>query len=748
MADPGPDPLAEIRNSFFVECEELLESLQDALTDLQAGSSDPETINTAFRAVHSIKGGAGAFALEELVGFAHRFESVMDTLRSGAGVAGETDTAALFRAADMLADLVRAARDGLPAPPGREAILAELERQSASAPPREAGFPTGLPSSPSERPVFVPVKLDIAGLAPAGHQPDQSGNGTGAPGSGTAQSPPGVWTIRLRPHDALFETGNDVVHVLRVLQSLGPSVIRCDTSGLPEFDDLRLLESHLSWTVELEGNVPEADILDTFEFIEGLCEISIRSGRTSPGAVSSGPDQDDPGTNPVDPGDARDGADPGRSGVTPGAERPAPPASPTITFSDRHQSLSAGGVSAISDAATVRVALERIDRLVNQVGELVINQAMLAQSMAEAGIGSGSPVAAGIDALSVLIRDIQDSVMMIRAQPVKPLFQRAARILRESAASVGKEIRLVTEGEATEIDKTVIERLADPLTHMIRNAVDHGIEDAVTRRACGKTDQGTIRLSARHRSGRVLIEVADDGRGIDRAAVLRKAEERGLVAADAGLTESEIDNLIFLPGFSTAATVSNLSGRGVGMDVVRRAIAAMGGRISIATELGAGTTFTISLPLTLAVMDGMVITAGGETLVLPLSCIVETAIISRRDLAWIGAGSVLVRLRDAYVPVIDLGSALGLASPKDGLAGATAILVADEDGSRAALVVDRINEQRQIVIKGLGGAIGGMPGVAAATILGDGRVALILDPAELIGRRTQTTEAEALLKAG
>jgi two-component system chemotaxis sensor kinase CheA len=380
----------------------------------------------------------------------------------------------------------------------------------------------------------------------------------------------------------------------------------------------------------------------------------------------------------------------------------------------------------------VRVDLERIERLVNLVGELVINQAMLAQSLDQAGLSPHSDAMNGLEEFQRLTRDIQDSVMMIRAQPVKSLFQRMSRIVREASAAVEKDVRFITDGEATEVDKTVIERLADPLTHMIRNAVDHGLESTEDRVAAGKNAVGQVRLSAAHRSGRVIIEVSDDGGGINRPRVLGIAKSKGLIPPDVTLSDGEIDNLLFLPGFSTASEVSDLSGRGVGMDVVKTSIQQLGGRIAITSEKGKGTTFAISLPLTLAVLDGMVVNVAGETLVLPLNVVVETLSLGPDDVQMLRPGSHVVRVRGGFVPLYDLGVMLGYRGPRDSMQNAIVLLISLEDGSRAALVIDGIQDQRQVVIKGLDDSYYRAPGIAAATILGDGRIALILDPADII----------------
>lgn len=328
--------------------------------------------------------------------------------------------------------------------------------------------------------------------------------------------------------------------------------------------------------------------------------------------------------------------------------------------------------------------------------------------------------------------------MMIRAQPVKSLFQRMSRIVREASATIGKDVKLITEGETTEVDKTVIERLADPLTHMIRNAVDHGLESSEKREAAGKPRQGEVRLTAAHKSGRVVIDVSDDGGGINREKVFEIAVSKGLVPADANLSETEIDNLLFLPGFSTASEISDLSGRGVGMDVVKTSIQALGGRITITSEAGKGTTFSISLPLTLAVLDGMVVEVAGETLVIPLNMVVETLTLNELTIDRIRPGLVAARVRGEFVPLHDLGVALGYRQPMDDITDAVILLIAREDGERSALMIDAIRDQRQVVIKGLDENLHKAPGIAAATILGDGQIALILDPTDILSASEQS----------
>ena len=378
-------------------------------------------------------------------------------------------------------------------------------------------------------------------------------------------------------------------------------------------------------------------------------------------------------------------------------------------------------------AQTIRVDLERVDRLIDLVGELVIHQVMLSQRAYQAGLARTSELAVGLDELEQLTRGIQDSVMAIRAQPVKSVFQRLPRLAREVAEISGKTVRLVTEGEWTEVDKTVIERLADPLTHMLRNAIDHGLEKPDVRLAAGKPAEGVVKVAAMHRSGRIVIEITDDGAGINRPKVQEIAVSKGLVPADANLTNEEIDNLIFAPGFSTASSVSELSGRGVGMDVVKRSIQALGGRVSITSEPGKGSIFTMSLPLTLAVLDGMIVSVGDQTVVVPLTAIIETLQPKPEEVKSFGGDARLVKVRDSFLPLVDVGRELGFTDQPTDATGGVAILVEAEKGLRSALLVDAIQGQRQVVIKSLETNYGNVPGIAAATILGDGRVALILD---------------------
>jgi two-component system chemotaxis sensor kinase CheA len=733
--------MEQIKATFFQECEELLADLEAGLLALEADEADPDTINAVFRAVHSVKGGAGAFGLDFLVSFAHVFETVLDDMRAGRMAASGDAVKLMLRAADVLADLVSAARDGTQ--PDEAHANAMAEELSLLGGGEGGGISTGGDDLDDFEPVaFMPMQIALD------DEPAPESDAIG-------------WTVRFKPHRALYAKANDAVSLLRELARLGPCTVELDVSALAPLETLDADDAQLAWTVHLDADCPEAEVREVFEFVDGDCDLSIERAGGEPAVaipLAAPPvDSDAPLLNASgEPMMDIQALLARASGAIEPAPEAAPMAAPVATPEAPAVQASTkvlDGVEKTNAApvqATIRVDLERVDRLIDLVGELVINQAMLAQRVVEAGMARSSTVAVGLDELEQLTREIQDSVMAIRAQPVKSVFQRIPRLVREVAALTGKQARLVTEGETTEVDKTVIERLSDPITHMIRNAIDHGLETPADRVAAGKPPEGTVRLSAQHRSGRIVIEVSDDGKGINRERVRDIAIKRGLLDPNTQLTDEEADNLIFLPGFSTAATISDVSGRGVGMDVVKRSIMALGGRISISSRPGEGSTFTMSLPLTLAVLDGMVVSAGNQTLVAPLTSIIETLQPKPQDVQVLGSGRVL-SVRGAYVPLIDVGRALGYRpEPVDPTTG-VALLVESDVGGQAALLVDGIQGQRQVVIKSLEANYQRVDGIAAATILGDGRVAFILDIEAVVASRrphpARPDQAAAPLKA-
>ena len=748
------DPFEAIKVTFFQECSELLGDLEANLLALETGQGDIETINAVFRAVHSVKGGAGAFGLEDLVRFAHVFETLMDELRSGRKECDDVTVKTLLRASDVLADHIAAAQGtGAPVDAARSAgLVAELEvlTHGVAAPVVSAPVAAVVDEDDFG---FTPLTLDLADFgAPADlpsldlpplDLPDLAAPSVAAPTAG--------WRIVFRPHPRLYASANDVSLLLRELARLGPTSVELDDSGLPMLDALDVEDAHLIWTITLSGDASEAAVRDVFDFVEMDCDLSITAlGQAAPSGEAGLP------SLPVleaAPAEAEFDIAALLAKASAPVEAPAPVVAPVAAPAPAPVAGAPKPVAPVAPAApapaaapaapaavapvTIRVDLDRVDRLINVVGELVIQQAMLAQRVMESGLARSSDIALGLEDLELLTRDIQDSVMAIRAQPVKSVFQRMPRLVREVADMTGKRVRLVTSGEDTEVDKTVVERLAEPITHMLRNAIDHGLESPEEREAAGKPAEGTVRLAALHRSGRIVIEIADDGKGINRPRVRGIAVDRGLIAEDAVLTDDEVDNLIFLPGFSTAETVTDVSGRGVGMDVVKRSIQALGGRISISSVPGKGSTFTLSLPLTLAVLDGMVVAAAEQTLVAPLSAIVESLTPRVEDIHYVGGHDAVIRFREEFVPLVDVGRVMGFRDDATALSGGVVMIVETEAGSRAALLVDAINGQRQVVIKSLETHYRHVDGVSAATILGDGSVALILDIDALViaGRR-------------
>lgn len=709
------DPLDEIRVVFFQECSDLLEELEDGLYAMRDGEETDDTVNAVFRAVHSIKGGAGAFGLDLLVSVSHQFETVLDKVRSGT-LETSPDLIELFmRCADKLNDLVSAAKNGVESDPSVCAELVEALKKydDPGAVEAPAAPAASAPASDGDGFQVAPLDFDF--------------------GSDEEEAAAAPWSVTFKPHAELYKRGNDCCNLVSILLDMGATSARIEMNDAPIWSDLATDTPHLVWHVEMPGETSEDAIREVFEFVEDDCDLTLeRAG----GASDNAPQPDEFGFVPTQLDLSDDGDDdfsPQKLDLSfdePEESAPVPVAAPVPESAPAPAKAKAPEKkpdAKSESSSTIRVDLNRVDRLINLIGELVINQSMLSQGFESMNAPVNQQLSDGLGHLRQLTRDIQDSVMAIRAQPIKPLFRRMSRIVRETGEAIGKNVQLVTEGEGTEIDKTIIERLADPLTHMIRNAVDHGLEMPDKRVESGKSETGTVRLTAVHRSGRVVIEIADDGAGINRKKVREIAVEKGLVAPDVSLSDNEIDNLLFMPGFSTAKEVSNLSGRGVGMDVVKRSIQSLGGRVSLESEPGKGSVFTISLPLTLAVMDGMIVRIDDQLMVVPLSEIVETIKPSATAIHQLTPTQGVILVRGEYVPIIDVGYELGFRDRTVDAKNGVILLSETETGDRSALLLDGILDQRQVVIKGLEENYGEVPGVAAVTILGDGNIALILD---------------------
>lgn len=676
--------LNELRQIFFQECEEQLEELTDGLSELELlqpdHEPDPETINRMFRAVHSIKGGAASFSLDAITQYAHAFETILDELRSGKLTMSREIIPVFYRGADRLTDFIALGEAGS-VPDVSELANDISEITALSSDSHQIGEVEFGDDCIAE---FVPVALSFA-----------------ADGADLSDTELGNYSIKFKPTKALYSNGHEPVQLFRELETLGTLDISFSLGGAAAWDTN---DPDISWHILLSSGCLESEVYEVFEFAHDLAEIQIEILKTEKPIFEN-------------------------------SERPSPALSQLEInagcLANAEEKETSPEKAKSAPKATVRVDLELVDELINMVGELVITQAVMTQSITESELSVSRQLATTLDDFKTLTRTIQERVMGIRAQSVKPLFQRMGRIVRETAQIAGKEVRFITEGEDTEVDRTVIERLVDPLTHILRNAIDHGLEHTDRRIEVGKAPNGSVKLSAAHRSGRVVIEVNDDGGGVNREKVLSSAIEKGLVSETAKLGDAEIDRLLFLPGFSTASAITNLSGRGVGMDVVNSEIRRLGGRVSIISTPGQGTTISISLPLTLAVLDGMVVNVANQTMVVPISAITETIRPEASKVHLIGPEARMISVRDLMLPIIDLGMIFGFEPERTLGQDGILLIVEDDKGDQFALAVDHILDQRQVVIKSLESNYGHVPYVAAATILGDGQIALIVDLDEI-----------------
>jgi len=513
------------------------------------------------------------------------------------------------------------------------------------------------------------------------------------------------WRIRFRPLPQMYQTGNDPTRMFRALEGLGSLRVEADTRGLPGWESFDPEQAFLGWNLELKSAAPRKAVMEVFEWVEGDCELEVTPlAGASPAAAA-----------PV-------------SAPTPVAAVPAA-AAPAAPEAARAAVAASSGQG---DGSSIRVGIDKIDALINMVGELVITQSMLSQLSENFDISRLPTLLAGLTQLERNTRELQESVMRIRMLPISFVFNRFPRMVHDLSQKLSKKIELQMSGEGTELDKTVLEKIGDPLVHLVRNSLDHGIERPEVRRAAGKRETGTVHLNAYHQSGNIIIEITDDGAGINKEKLLSKARERGLVADDkAPLDDKAIFDLIFHPGLSTAEQLSDVSGRGVGMDVVRKNIKAVGGTVDVQSQQGVGTTITIRLPLTLAILDGQTVRVGEETYIIPLVSIVESIKVKNEMVNMVAGKGEVIRLRDEYLQVLRLYQVFQatptFTSLEDGL-----LVVVEGEGNRACFFVDELLGQQQIVIKSLEANFKRVEGVSGATILGDGTVSLILDIPGLI----------------
>lgn len=718
----------EIQQIFLLECDEGLDVAERSLLACKDDHGDAESINSIFRAVHSIKGGAGAFGFTPLQSFTHKFETVLQQVRDGDKPLTPALLKTLIRAFDVLTDHVSAIK-GLSEAPSDEAISKELEAIAESD------------ALPEEAAVVEAAAVDVVAEAPEADTAEQAVAEGDEPSEeidfddllAELDVPEAVaagHVVHLRPQARALDNGGDPLLLIRELSALGASVRAIDLSALPDLDHFAAESAYLGWEIDVPATVSRGDIEDIFDFVGDACGLTIFAAGEEPRFESFTPEVPVKAVAHEPSSDVEIFVEPSAEPAAVVVEAPeetapaAPePVAPVDVAAPSAAQQSQAAMANAGPAATIRVDLDRLDRLVDTVGELVITQSMLAQRLSGAGVAAEEE----LSQLEYLTRELQDCAMALRAQPIRSVFSRVPRIVRELESETGKRVTLTVEGEATELDKTVIERIGEPLTHLIRNAIDHGLEPVEDRIASGKAAEGNVRLSAEQRGGHILICVADDGRGIDRTRVLQKALDRKIVSPEARLSDEEIDNLIFAPGFSTAEQVSNISGRGVGMDVVKQAIQGLGGRVSISSEPGKGTVFSLSLPLTLAIADGMIVTSGGETLILPLTNVVESLQAKPGEMKRLSADQHVINVRGNFLPVIPLSRSLGIGRNAVEDEKSVLIVVETESRGQVAIQVDAIQDQRQVVIKSLETNFRPIDGIGGATILGDGRIALIVD---------------------
>jgi two-component system chemotaxis sensor kinase CheA len=659
--------LAQFHDAFFDESFEALDTMEAALLKLNVGAPDAETVNTIFRVAHSIKGGSATFGFAEVASFTHTCETMLDELRANRMQVTRAITDLLLKSVDIMREMLRAVQHKMPIDAQRVADV-QFDLELAIAQKTAPG---------------VAAVVQAAIETPA--QPRKNAH---------------RWRIHFRPYPQLFVHGNDPLRMLRELADLGDLDVVVTAQNLPALRELDPESCYLSWNLTVDTDATREVIDQVFDWAEGDCELKIHDENAAVATPSATP-----------------------APVVEMKPTEAPRAAASEAVEAPKQGLGEGG--------SIRVSTEKVDELMNTVGELVITQSMLTQLGARLSGPLSDQLRAGLAQLERNVRELQESVMRVRMLPISFVFSRFPRMVRDLSQRLGKQVELKVTGDQTELDKTVLEKIGDPLVHLVRNSIDHGIELPQARVAAGKPSAGVISLEAYHKGGNIVVEVCDDGGGLQRERILAKARERNLVGANEALTDEQILHLIFMPGFSTADQATDISGRGVGMDVVRRNIKELGGSIEVSSTAGRGSRFVITLPLTLAIVDGQSVSVGSETYIVPLITIIESLQLKPGGVNRIAGHQEVFWFRDGYVPVVRLHEVFGVKSRAAELHEGL-IMVVEGDGRRVGLFVDDLLGQQQVVIKSLETNFRRVDGVSGATILGDGAVALILDVPGLI----------------
>ena len=662
--------MEQFRQVYLEESFEGLEIMESGLLELDPGKADSEEINTIFRAAHSIKGGSATFGFKEVTGFTHIMETLLDQMRSDEREVTPAIVDLLLRSVDCLHEMFVDLKAGDAINQSRvDGVQEELERMLGGESATTAS--AGLDSEAADGAAAVAVTEG--------------------------------WEIVFVPFAGMLKTGNEPLRILRALRELGELEVVVERDQVPTLEHLQPEECALGWKLRLKGAVARDEVTEIFEWVEDDCELSLTE--ISAGHVA----QEQSQQQVADASQSVVAAAPKEAGAT--------------------RKKASGGNK--QQSSSIRVAIEKVDALVDMIGELVITQSMLSQIGDNFTVDMIERMREGLAQLERNTRELQESVMQIRMLPISFAFNRFPRVVHDLSATLGKKVELVVSGEGTELDKTVLEQIGDPLVHLVRNSIDHGIELPDVRVANGKPEVGTVNLNAYHQGGNIVIEVSDDGAGLNKQAILNKATQQGLIEEGEHLSDADAFDLLFRPGFSTAKEVTDVSGRGVGMDVVRRNVRTLGGNVEVTSNPGVGSTFIVRLPLTLAILDGQLLRIGNEIFIIPLVSIIESIQVNMEFVNSIAHQAEVYQLREEYLPIIRLHDRLQLDEGNKDLENGLLVVV-EADGKRAALMVDDLLGQQQVVIKSLETNFHKMMGISGATILGDGTVSLILDVAGLM----------------
>ena len=672
--------LSQFIPTFLEECFEGIDLMEASLLNLEQG--DEETINSIFRAAHSIKGGAGTFGFNHVTEFTHLVETLLDEMRDGRRGVAHKDIEILLDSVDCMRLLIEAIRDDCSYDDSKIIVTSQLLTATLNN-----------------------ISIDENIVEDTIKDNESSSNAI-------ADDSLTHWSISFIPEHHLVQTGNDPLLLLNALAELGKVSVTANCNSIPSLVNFDATELYISWQITLITAAKKEDIAEIFEWVEDDCQLVISNEES----IDKKPTEIN-----VDIANETDELTAEKPTIKAKAKTKV---NPNVTNDSCLQKPKA-------ESGSIRVGVDKVDSLINLVGELVITQSMLSELGNDFELSKVARLNSGLEQLLQNTKELQESVMRIRMLPISFAFNRFPRLIHDLSKKMGKEIELLISGEQTELDKSVMEQISDPLVHLVRNAVDHGIEATDVRIAQGKPEKGTVSLDAYHQGGSIVIEIKDDGGGIDSNVILAKAIENGLVDESISLSESQVYELLFEPGFSTAKTLSDISGRGVGMDVVKRNIQSLGGRIQIESTLGVGSTFKVFLPLTLAILDGQLVKVGREIYIIPLITIVESLQTQEALINRTSGDMVLYRLREDNVPVIPIYKLFNIPAQNKAIKNSLLVVV-EADGQKVGLMVDDLLAQQQVVVKSLNENYQQVEGVSGATILGDGSVAMILDVPSMI----------------